>query len=552
MPQPVATLQSGHNFATLPDPLVQRSAFDRSNRVGTTFDEGYLVPVWRTLAFPGDTLAVNPAVLARITTLLRPIMDRMFLDLHFWAIPLRLLQKNFVKMMGEQENPGDSIAYTTPQIEWTTTSPVTAGSLYDYLGFPIGVQNVTVAAWSALAYNLTWNTWYRDQNLQDSVYFDDGDGPHDPTEFTLLRRGRRHDYFTSSLPFPQKGNAVTIPIGLSAPIMGLGDLDIAGGTFDTVRVNEPTPYGGVLQGTNTGANVTVNPAPGSAGPWDIVVQYPGWPAAGAGAGLVQPGTMYADLSGSSAISVNDLRFAFALQQSREISARGGTRFPEMIRANFGVISPDARLQRPEFLGGGSVPLNVRQVEQTAPVSGSGVGNLAAYGYMSHDGRGLGFTQSFTEHCIVLGIISTRVDYTYSQGIRREDRYLTADDYYRPVFANLGEQIVRKQEIFAQGGAVDDEGWAWQERWAEMRYMPSELTGNMRPSASGTANLGDIWTVAQRFSALPDLDDVFIVENAPIDRVVATPSEPHFVLDAHFKTRHVRVMPLYSVPGLTRM
>lgn len=516
-----------HSFSEIPKVDMQRSAFDRSHGYKTTFDAGYLIPVYVDEVLPGDTFNVNSTFFARLATPITPFMDNLFLDTFYFFVPNRLLWNNFQKFMGEQTNPGDSTDYLIP------TQPAPAGgwlvgSLSDYFGLPTGIANLSVSALWHRAYNLIYNEWFRDQNLQNSVVVDKDDGPDVDTDYVLLRRGKRHDYFTSALPWPQKGPAVALPLTGNAPISGLGVSGYPGG-FATGPVNAwetdgaaSVSYAKYLWHATSPQTLITEEDPVNAG-------YP---------------NIRAELGGVTAATINELREAFQLQKLYERDARGGTRYTEIVNSHFGVTSPDARLQRPEYLGGDSTPIMVNQVPQTSESSAtSPQGNLAAYGTVISKN---GFTKSFTEHGVIIGIVSVRADLTYQQGIPKMFSRSTRYDFYWPSLAHLGEQAILNKEIYAQGVAADDDVFGYQERYAEYRYYPSKITGKLR---STYAQSLDIWHLSQEFSSLPTLSAAFIVDAPPMDRVIAVATEPHFIMDSYIQNRSVRPMPVYSIPGL---
>ena len=446
----------------------------------------------------------------RLATPVNPFMDNLYIETFYFAVPYRLLWDNWEKFCGEQTNPDDSTDYLVPTV---TVSP-TEQSIWDYLGIPTG-NSLTFNNFAGRAYNLIWNEWFRDQNLQDSLIVATGDGPDTASDYTLQKRGKRHDYFTSCLPWPQKGDAVNLPLGDKAFVhTGTSEGDeitlYADGSSNWKRIN------------SSGSNALVG-----------------------GTDSSEARRMYADLADATAATINELREAFQIQKLYERDARGGTRYTEIVQSHFGVTSPDARLQRPEYLGGGKDRINVNPIAQTSSTdTTTPQGNMSAFATTGFSGHG--FSKSFTEHSVVIGLACVFADLNYQQGLHRNFSRQTRWDFYWPALAHIGEQAVLNKEIYATGGADDDNVFGYQERFAEYRYKPSQVTGKMRSSSATSL---DNWHLAQEFSALPVLNSSFIEENPPVDRVIAVTSEPHMLLDMHFDLKCARPMPTYSVPGL---
>lgn len=525
---------STHQFAMIPRAEIPRSSFKIETAHKTTFNAGDLVPIYVDEVLPGDTFNLRMTAFTRLATPLYPTMDNLHLDSFFFFVPNRLIWSNWQKFMGQQDNPSDSISYVVP----TTTTPASGyatGSIFDYMGLPtvgqVGSGNtVSHSVLHLRAYNLIYNEWFRDENLQNAVTVNKGDGPDAYTDYALLKRGKRKDYFTGALPWPQKGTAVSLPLGTTAPIVGLG-LTTTAGSFtnspSTVKESDGT--------LATGSNWNAGSSP-------IYVQ---------GNNATGYPQIYADLTQATASTINQLRQSFQIQKLLERDARGGTRYTEIIRAHFGVISPDARLQRPEYLGGGSTPIQINPIAQTSGTNASGtstpLGNLAAMG--TGLAQGHGFTQSFTEHGVIIGLVSVRADLTYQQGLRKMWSRSTRYDFYFPAFAMLGEQAILNKEIYVRGTADDNNVFGYQERWAEYRYNPALITGLFKSTSAGTI---DGWHLAQKFTSLPTLNSTFIQESPPVDRILAVGSAANgqqFLCDTFFSNRVARPMPMYSVPGL---
>jgi len=529
---------SQHDFSRIPQAHLQRSSFNRQFSVKTTFDVDYLIPVFVDEALPGDTFNLKMHAFCRLATPLKPFMDNLHLTSYIFAVPYRLVWNNWEKFNGAQDNPGDSVDYLIPQIS-SAAGGYVQGSLSDYLGLPTAGQVLpgNVITQSSLwhrAYNLIWNTWFRDENMQNSVVVDKGDGPDTLSNYVLLKRGKKHDYFTSCLPFAQKGTAVALPFTGNAPVKGL----YVASTGNTVT---PTGWTGLNLAAPAGVTSILTSNNG--------VGFGTTSAIGTVQSTAAPNALvYADMSAVALTTINAIRNSVSIQQLLEKDARGGTRYTEIIKAHFGVTSPDARLQRPEYLGGGRTSVNINPIAQTSAVTGQPTpqGNLAAMGTASVSGHG--FVKSFTEHTLLLGLVCVTADITYQQGLNRMFSRRTRYDFYWPDFANIGEQAVLNKEIYSDGSANDNLTFGYQERFAEYRYKPSMITGKFRSTYSTPL---DMWHLAQKFTSLPTLSSTFITSSTPIDRVVAVPSEPDMLFDGLFDLICARPMPMYSVPGLRR-
>lgn len=549
-----------HVFSEIPRITCPRSMFRRNHNIKTTIGTDFLYPVYCDEALPADTFRFRQHIFARLNTPIVPLMDNLYLDTFYFAVPIRLIWDDWQKFMGERPFGDTTTVYEVPQLTAPSTG-VQVGTLSDYLGIPINVPNLKFSALWHRAYNLIYNEWFRDENLCNPIPVGNRTETSNThvesySDYNLMRRGKRHDYFTSCLPWPQKGEAVGINLGNSAPVWGDGtslnlryknsDGNVASGWL---RFDQVTGGSNNFHIAERGSSAPVASPP--VGAEFSGTNYPTAKGASAtGIGLQVAGNdgrssgLYADLSSVSAITINSLREAVAIQSLLEIDARGGTRYIELLLAHFGVQSPDARMQRPEYLGGTSVPLNVTTVAQTSATdTTSPQGNLSAFVTASSDAA---WSKSFTEHCVILGLANIRADLSYQQGLPRMFSRKTRYDFYWPELANLGEQAVLNKEIYAQGTSADDDVFGYQERWAEYRYHPNTITGLMRSTASTSL---DVWHLAQNFTSLPTLGYTFITEHVPISRVVAVPSEPPMLLDGWFEVDCARPMPLYSVPGL---
>lgn len=530
-----------HRFSDLPRVDIPRSTFDRSTRHLSSFDSDYLIPILVDELLPASTHSIDGTILMRLNSpLVKPIMDNCYAEVFAFVVPFRLVWKNWIRFMGERApDPDSSIDYTIPII---SSGVVAAGSLSDYFGIPTGVAVDNCSALYHRAYGRIWNEWFRDQNLQDSNSFGqvyDSEGPDSSGYHTsisyLQKRGKRHDYFTSCFPYPQRLNAddttITLPLGTSADVLTDSSPRLTGAQNAlSFKENDGTAVSGnYALGANSAELQCLNNSTGG---------FTGLP--------LYPDNLYADLTNATAASVNSVRLAFQLQKMLEKDMRSGTRYPEILMGHFGVTDPQMSvLQRPEYIGGTKARLDISTVPQTSESGVTDQGNLAAYGTIMAN---FSLTKSVTEHSILMILLSVQADLTYQTGLRRMFMRETREDFYFPSLAHLGEQAVTNAEIYYQGTSADEDVFGYQERWAEYRYFPSQITGHLR---SDYVSSLDVYHLSEDFATLPTLGDTFIQSSttSPLDRAIAVPSEHQWIMDAFFNIKSTLPMPVYSVPGL---
>lgn len=522
---------SEFNFAQNPQVGVSRSRFQRNNDIKTTFDTGDLIPIYLDEVLPGDTHEIDMACVMRMATPIFPVMDNAFCDFYFFFVPNRLLWEHWKEFMGENKETAwtPKAEYSIPQV----TAPAEGwaeGTLADYFGLPTKVKGISVSALPGRAYGLIYNEWFRNQNVTQPTLVEvtdatttgknDGSKTND-SAITLakpLKAAKVFDYYTGALPEPQKGEPIQLPLAGAAPIKAYSEKELTNirNTFTWIAKASPNEVA-LVNKDGTMAN-----------------------------GLPSNTYIGADLSSVTAATINQLRQAFQIQKLLEKDARGGTRYREVLREHFGVISPDSRMQIPEYLGGYRLPINVSQVIQTSSTDNtSPLGNTAALSVTTMN-KSM-FTKSFTEHGFIMGLAVVRTDQTYQQGIERMWSRTGRYDYYWPVLANIGEQAILNKEIYAQGSAKDNEAFGYQEAWADYRYKPSKVTGLFRSNAQQSL---DAWHYAQDYDALPTLSTAWMEQGeTEMKRTLAVQSQPDFIADFYFMNKTTRCMPVYSIPGL---
>lgn len=538
---------SEYNFAQNPQVGVSRSRFQRNSDNKTTFNTGELIPVYLDEVLPGDTHQIDMACVMRMATPIFPVMDNAFCDFYFFFVPNRLLWEHWKEFMGENKETAwaPKTEYSVPQV----TAPKGGweeGTLADYLGLPTKVDNISVSALPGRAYGLIYNEWFRNQNVTQPTLVEvtdatttgknDGSATND-SAITLakpLKAAKVFDYYTGALPEPQKGEPITLPLGGLAPVKSYTE----SGTVNNNTI-ELVPYNAIAGRVNPKLENDFS---------DIIANQEFAKINGQNGNTGEGESIWlaTDLSAVTATTINQLRQAFQIQKLLEKDARGGTRYREVLREHFGVISPDSRMQIPEYLGGYRLPINVSQVIQTSSTDNtSPQGNTAALSVTTMN-KSM-FTKSFTEHGFIMGLAVVRTDQTYQQGIERMWSRKGRYDYYWPVLANIGEQAILNKEIYAQGSAKDEEAFGYQEAWADYRYKPSKVTGLFRSNAAQSL---DSWHYAQDYDALPTLSTAWMEQNdTEMKRTLAVQNQPDFIADFYFMNKTTRCMPVYSIPGL---
>lgn len=527
-------------FLREPDIRIGRSQFDRSHGVKTTFDASYLIPILVDEVLPGDTATCRLNGFCRIFSPLdAPIMDNITLETFFFFVPTRLVWSNFKYFMGEHDSPGaQDTDYTIPILDSGMTVSHQEGTgdehLAAYFGIPHGLQSgsVDVNALPFRAYNLIYREFFRDQNIAGYPTVATSDGPDAVTLYEIKKSAKKHDYFTTCLPYLQKGDPVTVALSGTAPIEGIGVADqVPSQTTTNVYETDGT---GTEQYPFSWTSTEIH-VEGDAASGDFPM-------------------IYANVSGLY-FEINDLRESVAIQRLLELDARGGTRLTEIIQSQFGVRPPDYRLQRPEFLGGGKSFINVSPVantsgvDSTVSISGSDEPQGLLRGVGSGSLTGHGWAKSFVEPGYIIGLVRARGDLSYFQGLDKMWSRQTRLEFYTPVLANLGEQAVLNKELYVSNDSNDDLTFGYQERWGEYRFKKSMITGKFNPDVSGSLSH---WHLAEDFGSLPTLNTTFIFDQTPMSRVTTVDSEPDFILDVWFDYKWARPIPVHSIPSLTQM
>lgn len=520
--------QAGHNYAQVPSVNIPRSSFNRSSGLKSTMDADFIIPIFVDEIVPGDTFNMNATFFARLSTPLHPIMDNMYCETFWFFVPYRLLWDNWEKFHGQKDNPADTTEYTIPYLSSNTAfNMFGANAIFDYMGLPF-VTSIDMTEVSALpfrAYNRIYNEWFRNQNLQTALAEEMHNGNDGTGTYTLQKRCKSADYFTRCLPWPQKGDAVSLPLLGQAPVTGIGKnnqnfTDSSIPVYESDGTNPTYATGKIVDGAGTNSWITIEE--GDTG-------YP---------------NIFADLEQVTEATINDLRLSFQLQRLLERDARSGTRYSEMVKAHFGVTMPD-QTYRPEFLGGGSSRVNITPVANTSDTAGADQGDLAGFGTVSGTH---GFTKSFVEHGVLMGLMNFRGDITYQQGLDRMWTRQTRYDHYMPVLSQIGEQAVLNKEIWYVNNSTKDEVFGYQERHGEYRTKLSKITGQFRSDYPASLHS---WHLAEDFATAPALGNTFIQSNLgiPLERAVAVGAgAPHFIVDIHFDLKCARPMPLFGVPG----
>ena len=525
-------------FSLIPAAEIPRSTFITTHSHKTTFDAGYLIPIHVDEVLPGDSILGKVSIFARLSTPLFPVMDNLKLTTFFFYVPIRIVWTSFVNMMGERADPANSISFTVPQIV-SPSSGFAVGSIYDYFGLPVvgqtaAANTISINALPLRCYNKIYNDWFRDENLQNTSTspVSMGDGPDTASTYVLLRRNKAHDYFTSALPWPLKGG---VDVSFLTGLANVKGLSITTG-------NTPTS-GSPASNQETGGTAVSG--------WTGYYTSPSTPIQlrATGTTLGSQFQLQADLSTAQGATINALRTAFQTQRLLERDARGGTRYTEQLRAHWGVISPDFRLQRPEYIGGGVTPIQTSAIPQTSATGLTGGSSpLGALGAAATASDQHSFSYHATEHGYIIGLAHVTSDLTYQQGIRKLWSRLTRYDFYLPVFAFLGEQAILNKEIYSDGQAGDGQIFGYQERWAEYKHFPSLITGLFRSTSAGTI---DPWHTAIKFTATPVLNTSFIQDAPPLSRVLAAGAAANgmqILFDSVFEMKRTRAMPMFSVPG----